>query len=439
MSGVHFAVHLRAAAGGLLLCPFISLVLKDGQEVGLVGDALGPVPLTDDFLVDFAAVDQGRNLQLDIIFRQSGKSTEKPHDWTLRTCLRDFTSFNNREPKQIYFASSAPDACQVHLQNLVASEEACGTAPIGTTPSWVKMKEQCGEATNDGPIIFEGTAEALVVGETQRRSSRSTEFWHHMVFDMVHGRASPSGVLEKTQGEFWMSKRAMNMQPLYIYCKLTVAQATVSCISLRFSCQKDYLDMLQNTPTTLQFKYPHIPSRGVIMGVEQDPRNPRLIRMFIEYHNEILEDMILCEIDPAQAHKIFVQQEIWDTITVLGYRVVVLHPDGELLGELSIRNQRLEEIDHTPSRSLQFFEEPSWRFPIAPMASRMATSAGSRLFLYTGVPFKESTAEAQQSGPQSQGGMLQKPGLKEPPVVWTHPLVESVAVVSDWSGNRGYP
>ena len=30
-----------------------------------------------------------------------------------------FTSFNNREPKQIYFASSAPDACQVHLQNLV--------------------------------------------------------------------------------------------------------------------------------------------------------------------------------------------------------------------------------------------------------------------------------------------------------------------------------
>ena len=28
-------------------------------QVGLVGDALGPVPLTDDFLVDFAAVDQG--------------------------------------------------------------------------------------------------------------------------------------------------------------------------------------------------------------------------------------------------------------------------------------------------------------------------------------------------------------------------------------------
>eukprot|EP00435_Cladocopium_sp_Y103_P068143 s922_g31.t1 len=377
MSGVHFAVHVKAAGGGLLLCPFISLLLKDGQEVGLVGDTLGPVPLTDDFLVDFAAVDQG-------LQKFEGKSTtEKPHDWTLRTCLRDYTSFNNRGPKQIYLSSSS-DACQVHLQNLVASEEACGTPPIGTTPSWVQMKERCGEATNDGPIIFEGTAEALVVGETQRQTSRSADFWHHMVFDMVHGRASPSGALEKTQGEFWMSKRAMNMQPLYIYCKLTVAQATVSCISLRFSCQKDYLDMLQmlgtrNTPTTLQFKYPHIPSRGVIMGVEQDPRNPRLIRMFIEYRNEILEDMILCEIDPAQ--------EAW------------------CLGEwVKACNSR------------------------RPKPRGMATSAGSRLFLYTGVPFKESTAEAQTS----QGGMLQKPGFKEPPVVWTQPLVESVAVVSDW-------
>ena len=33
--------------------------------------------------------------------------------------------------------------------------------------------------------------------------------------------------------------------------KLTVAQATVSCISLRFSCQKDYLDMLQMLGTRL--------------------------------------------------------------------------------------------------------------------------------------------------------------------------------------------
>lgn len=102
-----------------------------------------------------------------------------------------------------------------------------------------------------------------------------------------HGRASPSGGLETTQGEFWMSKRAMNMHPVYLYCvlaemtpcprhmyhktttggghrdvphgfssrktrwirvcwgKLTVAQALVSCISFRFSCQMDYLDMLQ--------------------------------------------------------------------------------------------------------------------------------------------------------------------------------------------------
>ena len=155
----------------------------------------------------------------DIIFRQkSGKSTEKPHDWTLRTCglakplrvgsrtgeqqintvwiildqilgshyitlkistwdhwnvpwlilalglvtsehnrlrfavllgcfiipgLRDFTSFNNREPKQVYFASSAPDACQVHLQNLVLASVVLSLLVIASIlPSvpiqWVK-------------------------------------------------------------------------------------------------------------------------------------------------------------------------------------------------------------------------------------------------------------------------------------------------------------
>ena len=35
-----------------------------------------------------------------------------------------------------------------------------------------------------------------------------------------HGRASPSGGVETTQGEFWMSKRAMNMHPVYVYCVL---------------------------------------------------------------------------------------------------------------------------------------------------------------------------------------------------------------------------
>ena len=71
-----------------------------------------------------------------------------------------------------------------------------------------------------GPILFEGIAESLAEGaqHPERHPSQSAEFWHHMVFDMVHGRASPSGPLEKTQGEFWMSRRAMNMLPLYVYC-----------------------------------------------------------------------------------------------------------------------------------------------------------------------------------------------------------------------------
>ncbi|CAE7241903.1 PPOX2, partial [Symbiodinium natans] len=36
---------------------------------------------------------------------------------------------------------------------------------------------------------------------------------------------------------------------------------------------------------------------------------------------------------------------------------------------------------------LTSFEEPSWRFPISPLAKRMSTTPGSRLFIYTGVPY----------------------------------------------------
>ncbi|CAE7802058.1 PPOX2, partial [Symbiodinium necroappetens] len=41
----------------------------------------------------------------------------------------------------------------------------------------------------------------------------------------------------------------------------------------------------------------------------------------------------------------------------------------------------------SPTRHLHSFEEPSWRFPISPLAKRMSTTPGSRLFIYTGVPY----------------------------------------------------
>eukprot|EP00434_Breviolum_minutum_P024955 symbB.v1.2.022043.t1/scaffold1928.1/size95828/1 len=55
----------------------------------------------------------------------------------------------------------------------------------------------------------------------------------------------------------------------------------------------------------------------------------------------------------------------------------------------------------------------------------MAPSTGSRLFLYTGIPCKQTAAPSPE---QSEPGLLQKPP-KDP--VWTQPLVESVAVVGD--------
>lgn len=36
----------------------------------------------------------------------------------------------------------------------------------------------------------------------------------------------------------------------------------------------DFCSQPRNTPTAVQFKYPHIPSRGVIMGVEKDIPQP---------------------------------------------------------------------------------------------------------------------------------------------------------------------
>ena len=35
MAGVHFALYLKAAGSGLLLCPSISLVLKNGEEASM--------------------------------------------------------------------------------------------------------------------------------------------------------------------------------------------------------------------------------------------------------------------------------------------------------------------------------------------------------------------------------------------------------------------
>eukprot|EP00439_Symbiodinium_sp_Y106_P063940 s3152_g9.t5 len=172
--------------------------------------------------------------------------------------------------------------------------------------------------------------------------------------------------------------------------------------------------------------------RGVVFGIEQDPRNARLVRMFIEYRNEIVADMVLCEVfeERDEARSIRVHQEIFDGLDILLFRVTLFRADGDhQVASLKLRNEQLEEFDMSPTRHLHSFEEPSWRFPISPLAKRMSTTPGSRLFIYTGVPYipeeatcKGETSEAPRS-PSESGAEAQ---------LWKRPLIESVVVVGDF-------
>eukprot|EP00439_Symbiodinium_sp_Y106_P061781 s3152_g9.t1 len=218
-------------------------------------------------------------------------------------------------------------------------------------------------------------------------------------------------------------------------------------IMLRFSCAQDVLQSLQLGRARPAAPIPScragslwaglghdaVPEgRGVVFGIEQDPRNARLVRMFIEYRNEIVADMVLCEVfeERDEARSIRVHQEIFDGLDILLFRVTLFRADGDhQVASLKLRNEQLEEFDMSPTRHLHSFEEPSWRFPISPLAKRMSTTPGSRLFIYTGVPYipeeatcKGETSEAPRS-PSESGAEAQ---------LWKRPLIESVVVVGDF-------
>ncbi|CAJ1352312.1 unnamed protein product [Effrenium voratum] len=429
VSGVHFSLTLLAASPGVLLCPCISLVLQNGQEVCLIGDRLGPVPMPLNCFMDFAVVDQGgRNLQMDVILRSMSSTgqVKGTSDWTLRTCLQEYTPFQNCPENCVFLAScKLGEDSSLYLQNLVVSQEAAKERTNQVAPCWAQYPRNCEpHLSTYGTILFEGL-DAWQENDLPLTSSSVEQFWLHMVYDLVHGPASP----EKMQGEFWISRQPMALQPVYLHCKMTLAQSLVSCISVRFSCQMDYLKILQNTPKTLQ--HAQIPSRGVVVGVEQDPRNKNLIRMFIEYRNEIIEDMVLCEVAPCDVDTIMVHQEVYDAMDVLYFRVSLPKGQSSLL---TLKTRRLEEIDNQPARLMQIFEEPSWRFPIAPLASRMATTPGSRLFLYTGIPFQAECPEREHSP-----GQTDRSSAEAYPHAWRRPLVESVVVISGMADTLFWP
>lgn len=465
-SGVVFALYLVSAPTGVFLCPRIMLVLENGDEVLLVDDRLGPVRTPQAFYTDFAIVDDGgRNVQLDLIFRGTGDADGKGMR-TLRTCLQDYTSFNNQiQPANISLgysniATYLPNSV-VHLQNFVVSEHAFDT-PVPEPQPYDVWKEaaHAPEKESSSKIIFEGedartasmaldVPEAPVVhpqmalsvrasansakskadkegGPLQRWVSRGAppgsdllaessvdEFWYHIRYDgeSAAERADPAGdpYLRSThiRGEFWLSKQAVEKKNVYFHCSSTLSQALSMCIAFRFSCPTDYLSLIADRASKV-LRHTHIPTNGVVMGIEQDPRHDSLIRMFIEHRNEILEDMVICECRPEDLARTIVHQEIYDGGSTIIYRLTLLHRDGARQSAvLQVAAEHFDDphfLDSARSGGqYQLVEDPSPRWPISPCLVRHDLSPANRIFVYSNVSHDEFAPDAAGGDTDGEG------------------------------------
>merc|ERR1712050_353233 len=112
---------------------------------------------------------------------------------------------------------------------------------------------------------------------------------------------------------------------VYFHCSSTLAQALTICISFRFSCPIQYLNLIERAASerevALMLRGVYIPTNGVVLGIEQDPRHRGLFRMFIEHRNEILDDMVICKSSIADLSRIQVHQEVYDSGDNIFYRI----------------------------------------------------------------------------------------------------------------------
>lgn len=188
------------------------------------------------------------------------------------------------------------------------------------------------------------------------------------------------------QGEFWLTKEAVDKKHIYFHCCSTLAQALTMCIIFRFSCPTDYLSLIENQATAL-LRDLHIPTNGVVFGVEEDPRHRGLFRMFVEHRNEILDDIVICESSPAMLHRTIAHQEVYDSGDLISYRLTLVFPDGckqQVVLELSA--ERVEVDD-------RLAEEPSSRWPISPCVSRQLLSPANRILVYSSLMCQSPSEE----------------------------------------------
>lgn len=211
-------------------------------------------------------------------------------------------------------------------------------------------------------------------------------FWYHVRYRSEltpRGRGRRNQSLEcdftaPLKGEFWLTKEAVDKKNVYFHCSSTLFQAITMCTIFRFSCPTDYLSLIENQASDL-LKDLHIPTNGVVLGVEEDPRHRGLYRIFVEHRNDILDDMVVCEATTNELSEIAAHQEVYDSGDFISYRLTLVYPDGSRQeASLQLATEKIEVDD-------QLAEEPSLRFPISPCVSRQLLSPANRVFVYTSV------------------------------------------------------
>lgn len=405
-SGIYFCLGLQGSAMGTMLCPRITLLLSSGDEVPLVEDRLGPLEGPHDFYFDFAVIDRaGKSVQMDLIFRGSRDSLLNPNGngsagssgqsgpWTLRTCLQEQTTFNSQnQPGSVCLASSELGSLvqdsSAFLQHLVVSEEHLEEArsesvEVHCSPWWSEKNASC-------RLLFEGIG-SRSKRETDRKDGplrffHVEDFWHNIRYENKRGSLKNTPVSPGLQGEFWLTKDTVEKNNVYFSCSASLTQALSTCVIFRYSCLMDFITLIENQIPGARDQ--HIPSNGIVLGIEQDPRHPGLARMFIEHRNEIVEDIVLCELDAIQAIHTQALLEVYDGGDSISFKVTLRHQDGTFQSSmLELQLDRLE-ADSAPGRALRQFDEPSWRFPIVPSRKSHVMSPGSRIFVFSSVAHK---------------------------------------------------
>lgn len=467
-SGLFFVLYIEISQDSLFVCPRIMVVLESGEEVILVDDRLGPLRAPQSFFADFALLDDGgRNVQMDLIFRaapQPESIDEEPESRmrTLRTCLQEYTTFNNQvEPANMSLGSSdltalLPSAA-VYLQNLVASEEpfegkdtVCKPRPFnawrdskgrakmgnvlfeGADAKLAAIAEDLPEAPQSHPQLFlrgggapgrrggsgaargsnvlaafPATLDATKSTASGADESSTEDFWYHIRYndDKLSAKPRPLSTpyLSRLRGEFWLSKQAVDKKHVYFHCSTTLMQALTMCVVFRFSCPTDFLALIQ-TKASCVLRDTHIPTNGVVLGIEADPRHVArnepltgLYRMFIEHRNEILDDMVVCECRLDDLRQTIAHQEIYDGGPFIVYRLTLVYPDGSRQSSvLQMDAEQLEENtnDENKTNRYHLVEEPSPRFPISPCLVRHQLSPANRVFVYSASSYEPPPPEA---------------------------------------------